>query len=97
MQGTLLVADSTTSRAGQADEYWDHDLIGLSAVTTAGAPIGTVSDVLHPPGPSVLVIARESEDEALIPFVAEIVPTIDITGGRVVIDPPDGLLDLGSA
>src|SRR5579862_267688 len=32
LQGTLLVADSATSRDGDDDDYWDHDLIGLSAV-----------------------------------------------------------------
>lgn len=96
LQGTLLVADSTTSRAGGADDFWDHDLVGLTAVTIDGTVVGLVSDVLHPPGPSVLVIARDGEDDALVPFVAEIVPTIDIKGGRVIIDPPGGLLDLGS-
>jgi 16S rRNA processing protein RimM len=31
---------------------------------------------------------------ALIPFVSQIVPTVDLAGGRVVVDPPEGLLDL---
>jgi 16S rRNA processing protein RimM len=96
LRGTLLVADSTTSAAaGDADDYWDHDLIGLTAVTIGGAAIGEVTDVLHPPGPAVLVVRREGgTDEALIPFVRALVPTVDVAQGRVLVDPPEGLLDL---
>ncbi|HVT65326.1 MAG TPA: ribosome maturation factor RimM [Mycobacteriales bacterium] len=94
LQGTLLVADSETSRDGDADDFWDHDLIGLAAFTVDGVPLGTVTDVLHPPGPSVLVIDREGAGEALVPFVAEIVPAVDIEAGRVEIDAPVGLWDL---
>ncbi|HVV76183.1 MAG TPA: ribosome maturation factor RimM [Mycobacteriales bacterium] len=94
LQGTLLVADSVTSRVGDDEEFWDHDLIGLAAATTDGVTIGSVADVLHPPGPAVLVVDRGEAREALIPFVTEIVPTVDLEAGRVVVDPPDGLLDL---
>lgn len=95
LQGTLLVADSETSRdGGDADEFWDHDLIGLTAVTTDGTVIGTVTELLHPPGPAVLVLDRGEAGEGLVPFVREIVPTVDLAGGRVVIDPPEGLFDI---
>ncbi len=97
LQGTLLVADSQTSRAGGEDDYWDHDLVGLSVVDATGADIGTISDVLHPPGPAVLVIDRGDAGEALVPFVTELVPAVDLAAGRLTIDPPDGLLDLGRA
>jgi 16S rRNA processing protein RimM len=97
LQGTLLVADSDTSRGGDDDDFWDHDLVGLSVLLTDATIVGTVTDVLHPPGPSVLVVDRGDAPELLVPFVAEIVPTVDVRGGRLVIDPPQGLLDLGSA
>jgi 16S rRNA processing protein RimM len=94
LRGTLLVADSQTSRRSDADDFWDHDLIGLDAVLGDGTIVGTVTDVLHPPGPSVLVLSRVDASEALVPFVYEIVPTVDIRGGRLVLDPPEGLLEL---
>jgi 16S rRNA processing protein RimM len=97
LQGTLLVADSQTSRTGDAEDFWDHELVGLSVEVIDGTVIGTVSEVLHPPGPAVLVVDRGADGEALVPFVAEIVPTVDLTGGKVVIDPPDGLLELAEA
>jgi 16S rRNA processing protein RimM len=95
LRNTLLLVDSTTSAAPDADDvFWDHDLIGLVAETTTGTVIGAISDVLHPPGPDLLAISRAEGGEALIPFVAEIVPTVDLPGGRIVVDPPEGLLEL---
>ena len=94
MRGTLLVADSATSPAGDDGEWWDHQLIGLEALTPAGERIGEVVDIGHPPGNDLLVVRRTGGGEVFVPFVAAIVPVVDVAGGRVVIDPPDGLLDL---
>ncbi|MGN6473681.1 MAG: ribosome maturation factor RimM [Mycobacteriales bacterium] len=94
LQGTLLVADSETSRAGDDEEFWDHDLVGLSVVGLDGSAVGTITEVLHPPGPPVLVVRRGEAGEVLVPFVTEIVPRVDLRGGRVVIDPPAGLMEL---
>jgi 16S rRNA processing protein RimM len=95
LRSTLLVADSITSaRSESTDEFWDHDLIGLDAVMTDGVLVGQVTDVLHPPGSDLLVIGRPTGAELLIPFVAEIVPSVDLSTRRVVIAPPEGLLDL---
>jgi 16S rRNA processing protein RimM len=97
LRGTLLVADSaTSSAASDDDEYWDHDLIGLRVQDHAGHVVGDVVDVLHPPGPAVLVVRRESGGDALVPFVEEIVPSVDLPAGRLVVDPPEGLLELGT-
>jgi 16S rRNA processing protein RimM len=96
-RGALLVADSATSPApADADEFWDHDLIGLAAVTTGGRPLGAVVDVVHLSIQDLLVIRPEGaaeRAEVLVPFVAAIVPEVDVAGGRVTIDPPDGLFE----
>jgi len=95
LRGTALVADSSTSPPGDdPDEFWDHQLAGLVAVTTAGAVLGTVEEVAHPPGADVLVIRAGDGGELLVPFVRAIVPEVDVAGGRVVVDPPEGLLEL---
>jgi 16S rRNA processing protein RimM len=95
LRGTLLVADSATSLPPEDDEeFWDHDLVGLQVVGTDGSPIGTVSDVLHPAGTDLLVVRRIDDSEALVPFVAEIVPAVDLGARRLVVDPPEGLFDL---
>ena len=95
LRGTLLVADSATSpRAEDPDEFWDHDLEGLVAVTVTGTVLGTVEQVTHPPGSDLLVIRAGDGGELLVPFVRAIVPEVDLTGRRIVVDPPDGLLEL---
>jgi 16S rRNA processing protein RimM len=97
LTGTFLVVDSTEVGApGNPDEFNDHDLIGLQAVTTTGDLVGTVRDVLHH-GQDLLVIrqATGSGDDALVPFVMAIVPEVDLAAGKLVIDPPPGLLSPG--
>jgi 16S rRNA processing protein RimM len=94
LRGTLLVADSSSSPDKADDEFWDHELTGLRAVTASGDPIGVVDEVAHPPGADLLVVRRPDGSELLVPFVSAIVPTVDIAGGRVVVDPPEGLLEL---
>ena len=73
--------------------YYRHDLIGCRVETTAGAAIGVVSDVEGTLAGSRLVVDRGGR-EVLIPLAAEICPEIDPAGKRIVIDPPDGLVDL---
>jgi 16S rRNA processing protein RimM len=99
LRGTLLVMDSAeVGPTGDPDEFHDYELVGLDAVTVAGEPIGAVTDVLHQ-GQDLLVIqpaagAPAPGDPILVPFVAAIVPEVDVAAGRLVIDPPPGLLDL---
>ena len=74
------------------DEYYDHQLVGLAAATVKGHDLGSVKEVLHLPHGDVLVLAQ-GDREHLVPFVRAIVPTVDVDAGRVVVDPPPGLLD----
>ena len=94
LRGLLLTVDSSTSPATEGDEYWDHDLVGLDVVTARGDTLGVVDDVLHPPGPPLLVVRRPDGAEALVPFAREIVPTVDLSGRRLVVEPPEGLFEL---
>jgi 16S rRNA processing protein RimM len=75
------------------DEFYDHQLEGLVVQTVTGARIGTVREVMHGAGGELLVVDRADGGEALVPFVREIVPEVDLPGRRVLLDPPPGLLD----
>ena len=75
------------------DVYYDHQLVGLTARLPDGTELGTVSAVRHE-GADLLVVRRVEGGELLVPFVTAIVPTVDVPGGVVVVDPPEGLLDL---
>lgn len=95
LRDTLLVVDAASSPPlPDPQEYWDHQLIGLTAVDPAGEVIGELADVLHPPGSDLLAIRRPEGTEVLVPFVAAFVPNVDPGGGQVVLDLPTGLLEL---
>ena len=82
------------------DEFYDHQLEGLRVRTVDGLAVGVVAEVLHTPGGELLSVRAESGAEILVPFVSAIVTSVSLAedpeGGVVVIDPPEGLLDLGS-
>ncbi|GIH66170.1 ribosome maturation factor RimM [Microbispora siamensis] len=97
LRGTLLVVDSADlPPIDDPDEFHDHELIGLTVVTTEGETVGEVSDVLHH-GQDLLVVARPARDEAYVPFVKALVPEIDLGKGILVVDAPPGLLDAPEA
>jgi 16S rRNA processing protein RimM len=99
LRGTLLVMDSAeVAPAEDPDEFHDYELIGLGVATVAGEQVGVVADGLHQ-GQDLLVIrpVRPEAEEILVPFVTALVPEVDVKGGRLVIDPPPGLLDPGAA
>jgi 16S rRNA processing protein RimM len=100
LRDTVLSIDSSELAAlGDPEEFYDHELIGLRVETRTGELVGTVADVLHH-GQDLLVVhaaGERSGAEILIPFVAEMVPEVDVSAGRLVIDPPPGLLDPESA
>ncbi len=96
--GTWLMADSATFAAlDDPDVFRDGDLVGLSVRTVDGTVVGTVTDVLHH-GQDILAIQPSAgAGQILVPFVKAIVPEVDIAGGVLVIDPPEGLLNLEDA
>ena len=79
------------------DEYYDSQLISLSAQLVDGSAVGEVVDVLHLPGGDVLVVRRPTGTETLIPFVRAIVPTVDLAARTLVVTPPPGLLELSDS
>ncbi len=75
------------------DTYYDFDLIGCEALTTDGRRLGRVAEVQRY-GAAPLLAVQDGERELLIPFTLSICVEIDIAAKRIVVDPPEGLLDL---
>lgn len=93
LRGIKLVA--APDRADEADDGWyEEDLVGLAVVLTDGTAVGTVTALHMRPAQDLLVIEKVAGGTAYVPLVEEIVPEVDLEAGRVVIDPPTGLLDL---
>lgn len=93
LRGTRLLIAGSAESPPDPDEFHVHQLEGLRAELEDGTVVGTVGDVVHGPGGELLVLVREGASDALIPFVRAIVPTVDLTSGRLVLTPPEGLLD----
>jgi 16S rRNA processing protein RimM len=89
----LLIAATARAPIDDPDEFYDSDLIGLQAQGRDGAYFGPVLEVVHLANAVYLLLRIEGVDR-LVPFVSSIVPEVDVAGGRLVIDPPEGLFDL---
>ena len=77
------------------DEFYDWELEGcLVENKLGGSVVGKVREVMRTGGVELLVIESEERGEVFVPMVASIVIEIDVTGKKILIDPPEGLLDL---
>ena len=95
LRGVLLCVDSAdVAPPDDPDEFHDHQLVGLTVQTVEGETLGEVARIDHAAASDLIVMRRADGGTALIPFVRQIVPEVDVKGGRVVVDLPDGLLDL---
>ena len=95
LRGTELQVDSASLVPPEdPDEFHDHQLVGLRVISTDGTDLGSVTRIDHAPASDLLVLAKAGGGTALIPFVSQIVPTVDLAAGRVVVDLPEGLLEL---
>ena len=76
------------------DEFYHADLIGLTVVDTGGETLGRVKAVLnHGAGDLLEVSGKGMKQPVLLPFTKLAVPTVDLSAGRLVADPPDGLFE----
>ncbi len=89
----LLVDVADLPPLEDPESFYDHQLVGLAARLADGTALGEVTSVRHE-GADLLVLQAADGRELLIPFVTAIVPTVDVAGGFLVVDPPAGLLEL---
>lgn len=88
LRGTTLHADRARLPSLPDDEFYHADLIGLEVVDTGGAVLGRVLAVHDHGAGDILEIARPGKGPLLVPFTRRAVPTVDLSAGRIVADPP---------
>ncbi|MEV0265347.1 ribosome maturation factor RimM [Streptomyces sp. NPDC050617] len=94
LRNTLLIAEVDPEEVPEdPEEFYDHQLMDLDVVTVDGDEIGRITEISHLPSQDLFIVERPDGSEVMIPFVAEIVPEIDLEAQRAVIDPPPGLID----
>jgi 16S rRNA processing protein RimM len=92
LANTKLFVPRDRLPAPEADEFYHADLVGLVAVSTDGRQLGTVVAVHDFGAGNILELRHESKrDTVMLPFTSATVPVVDIAGGRIVVDPPDGV------
>ena len=85
----LVIAQDASD---EEDAWYPHELAGLRVENLDGTVVGEVIGLEHMPAQDTLLIREVDGARTLIPFVRAIVPVVDVSGGRIVIDPPLGLL-----
>jgi 16S rRNA processing protein RimM len=75
--------------------YYEHDLVGCMLVTTGGRELGPVRAVEGGAGVTRLIVGS-GRGEIQVPLIESICPVIDVAGKRIVVDPPEGLLDVNA-
>lgn len=94
LRGVRLFADRARLPHLEDDEFYHSDLMGLSVQDTGGAALGKVKAVLNHGASDLLeVVAPGRKGALLIPFTKAIVPTVDLRARRIVVDPPEGLIE----
>ncbi len=84
----LYVARENLPDTGE-DEYYHADLIGLAAITSANEPLGRVVAIHNFGAGDIIEIAPPSGATMLLPFTTAVVPSVDVAGGRLVIEMPE--------
>ena len=89
----ILWIDQDVDAPAEDDAWFDHQLVGLQ-VRREGQTIGRVVRVDHLPAQDLLAVKMSGDErEILVPFVAAIVPEVDVDAGHVIVTPPAGLFE----
>jgi 16S rRNA processing protein RimM len=93
LQGRYLFKEMATLEPLAEGEVFYHQLLGMEVVTKEGEALGEIAEV-YELRPADLLEVHGPKGDVMIPFLSHIVIEVDTEVGRMVIDPPDGLLDL---
>jgi 16S rRNA processing protein RimM len=86
LKGTQLFVDRAKLPQPEADEFYQADLVGLTANRADGTPAGRIVAVRNFGAGDMLEVAPEAGETFYVPFTADAVPDVDVAGGHVVID-----------
>jgi len=91
--GSMLLVAETALESLESGQFYHYQVIGFEVFAVNGGRIGIVTSTLSTPGGELYVVQGMGK-EHLIPAVKEFIDKVDFTTARIIINPPDGLLDL---
>ena len=92
LRGTSFVVNPQDRRKLDEDEFWPEQLVGLRVIDPDGTDIGRVAD-LGAGGAQDRLMVETDDGIFAVPFVAALVPEVNIEAGHIVVDAPGGLFD----
>lgn len=95
LKGTRLHVPRSALPPPEADEFYHADLIGLVVESLDGEQLGRIRAIDDFGAGDMLTVQGDDGREIVLPFTRTVVPQIDVAGGRIVADPPAGLLETG--
>ncbi|NKB21304.1 MAG: ribosome maturation factor RimM [Alphaproteobacteria bacterium] len=93
LRGVRLYVPRDVLPPPEDDEFYWEDLVGLAAETVDGTSLGKVLSVQEFGAGEMLEIGKRDSGTTLVPFTRDVVPQVDLQAGKLVIDPPPGLLE----
>jgi 16S rRNA processing protein RimM len=93
LRGRYLLRPFSEVEPAEEGELFYHQLLGMAVVTVEGRELGTVREVFEL-DPADLLDVTDGTSEYLIPFTQQVVVRIEEEERRIVVDPPEGLLEL---
>jgi 16S rRNA processing protein RimM len=92
LRGCLMYVPASEAAPLGEDEYWIHDLIGMSVVSEQGEKLGVVTDYISRPAQDLLIVEDETTREFEMPFVREFVRKIDREASAITVRVIEGLV-----
>lgn len=92
--GSLVMVSENELVALPEDTFFQFHLIGCQVKLADGATLGRVVEVIETGGTPLLMVRHDSDREYLIPFASDICPHVDVAAQQIIVDPPEGLLEL---
>ncbi len=90
LQGESIYVTEKDVPPPQPDTYYHYQLLDMLVVTASGMELGVITDVLET-GANDVYVVKGPEKETLVPALADVVKEVDVEGGRMVVDLPEGL------
>jgi 16S rRNA processing protein RimM len=93
IKGLKLYVPRSALPEPEEEEYYHADLIGLSVQTVDGLELGVVRTIYDFGAGDVIEVENGERKTIVVPFTKAAVPVVDLAAGRLIVDPPEGLLD----
>ncbi|MBC2004278.1 ribosome maturation factor RimM [Listeria booriae] len=91
-EGMLKVPESQLGDL-EENEFYFHEIIGCEVYTEEGELLGTISEILTPGANDVWVVQQKGEKDKLVPYIADVVTSVNIAGKKITISVMEGLFD----